>query len=361
MFPMLRSFSWALLFVEVNSIIVEEYGLDDYYGLDESAAKEEQWNQKKKMQKEIDDFESSDICPTVNNPHLGKFVKQFANETEQWLSNERKERVRANKSLDTVWATVYVNGSENDTDEEPTPQHACTCCFKHPTAVKVGARLAQAAIPHLADMIDQHIDNFSEAMLSEPDHTLEHIMNLVNNSSTGQGRSMVDADWPQLPQLSNCSKDVVAMCMDVVGMLVAVKSVVDAEAVAGSVAAGSGVGASFATLGGAGAKAMAWFTTLRNEGIAAAGIVSGATKVAGLFSMLYGSFQQTFGRIINDFVNSQSWYMQALTAIKLFAQIALWFATGLAALIATIVSIIANWISLGLHIVAFFGTHNCVR
>lgn len=353
MFRMLLSFSWVLLFVEVNSIIV-----DDYYGLEESAEKEKQWNQKKKMQKEIDDFEASDICTTANNPHLGKFVKHFATETDNWLSNERKERVKANKSMRTIWAGVYVADSENDAPDDVTPQHACTCCFKHPTAVKVGARLAQAALPHLADIIDQHIDNFSEAMLSEPEFTLEHIKNLVNSSNrTGQGRSMVVADLPSVPV---CAKDVVHMCLDVVGMLVSVKSLVDADAAAGTLAASSGVGESFATLGGSGAKAMAWWTEMRATGIAAAGAVKGASAVAGLFGMLYGSFQETFGRIIGSVANSQSWWMQALTAIKLFTQIALWFATGLTALIATVVSIIANWISLGLDIVAFFSTHKCV-
>lgn len=243
--------------------------------------------------------------------------------------------------------------NSSDPDEENSTDNVCECCFKHPVVVKLGARLAQAAFPHLADEIDKGIDNITEAMINEPDNSIDHIMEEVNKSVGRKRSSLVDSEFGLPP----CVMDVGLIGMDILGLATSAAKFVDLKKVMSGTGAIKPLGESVSKLGGKvpalikGLKAIKTASSMEK--------MNTVLSIGSILSTLKGTFVDILGKLVGAVLDNTSWWQKAFLAVKLMAQIALWFATGLAALIATIVQAIVGLVDLVLHVFKLIQGDDC--
>jgi len=344
---------------------------------------------------ETDELASIESCPTADHPHLDKFIKTLgSNELKLWSKAARRDRLKAPKDFDKEWKSSYRNTTMDDKSDQllegsDASANLCHCCFKHPIVVKVGARMAQHMFPNLAEIIDNSIDNITETMKDHPDHTAEHMLKqmskrsvaLVAEDTVDSSDDYYSGEWfvpavitnavksvkkavtnfvspglkvvKSLKKPITCLVDVVGLVFDMIDLVVPVGGAINAGALSGTLKPSF-----LETFKGTQLPALQFISVAKKSGIGkAGGAWAGAKLVGGFINDIYGQTKEVFKEAIGQYTNTLPWWSVAVTVVKVTAQLAIWFLSGMVALIATIVLALVNLLS---DLYKFFVEDKCI-
>jgi hypothetical protein len=324
-------------------VLDDDYKDSDYY---QNEAKDE-----------MDEFED-EICPQADHPHLKRMLQKYAvDEKNNWEQVAREARVGAAKDFDATWKSMYTNVSDEGTDEAAPDTAAgsdCRCCYKHPVVIKLGARLVQHMFPDMAANISKHLENITTAMKKQPDHSIEYMMKQLNESKRKKAKSESLTDQSQtIFGATACQMDLVTISMDMLSLVLAGMSVVNVNKVA-EVAAPS----KYKVVNGAYAVKDMIKGFIDGQKVAGKVIKVGlvAKKVGAIIYHLWGVSSKIYHESVSQYKSTLYWWEAAVDAVKLMAQIAVWFLSGMWALVATLIGAI---FSLAGDVTKMIGDDNC--
>jgi len=286
---------------------------------------------------ELDEFED-EVCPSADHPHLANILKRFgAIEAKHWENENRRARVtNAKEEYESTWQAMMVN----DTFFQHTGERGleCHCCFKHPVVVKMGARLVQSMFPDMAHFIDDKLENITATLRTHPDHTVDHMVKNLNESQRTKSEALADQGTSWFP--SPCQIDMAMIGIDFVSMIAPVRGLVNPNAAAAAAPAAASTCK--------GARKMVETITQYVKRVTGSPYFKSVTTlmtakaIGDSITQLWAKMSLVFHKIVDDYKRHLNIFSAAVQAIKLMAQLAAWFLTGGAALVATLVAAIAS-------------------
>jgi len=325
--------------------------VDDYYN-----DSDDYQNQAKKD--ELADM--NDVCNPSDHKDLDYIVNTHGKkEQDMWEPTAKAQRIKDPKDHRKSFMEMHKLSVKPAEERDGSD---CKCCFKHPIVIKIGARLAQHFLPHMAQNISDHLDNITKELAKHPDHTADLMAKNMKQGEDEEQRAnslLVSDSFPSIPSIPPCIMDSVGIITSVLSLVVpGIKAMKDSMAKCCFAATKDPEAAEKITEAAGGAIAM--FLAYVKGGFAAAkdtyGAWKGAIKVGSLLTGVCSWLLGMVKNVIGSYAGTLSWWVSAFTAVKLLAQIAVWWFSAGTAFVYTVIDALLGLTIAGMNIVS---VHQC--